>query len=370
MREVRSYHLKLKDEARELHGFNNDRSMQGPEGCVSSIFSSCLEMLFNCLESILRDFPQVADSFSPVVLSTKPNESFFSAVREKQLTPGCLNFCFIFPRLVTEHVKRCSGNKYFIYYTGNKDNLYEKLRSHSYKNILVPHIPKTPEVKISAEERRLIYDYKTRFLQGVRQNSVRNQNTKHRPGTMPYEAYSTAPPQSIPVDFSSFLLNPTPPEPEPHPPITVMYTKSTLLSVRCDQMSDVSIAQPIEDVKLGETSFNAKSYTNELDNPLSLVMVGIQSVKSEDVIREVQINSLQLLSEKEYSELFISDTVDHLSQTEQEEIDAEVMNVINQSLSSSEPTDSTSDSTRRSSRRTRNLPTRMRDDDFIFYYTD
>ena len=248
--------------------------------------------------------------------------------------------------------------------------LYEKLRSHSYKNILVPNIPKTPEVKISAEERRLIYDYKTRFLQGVRQNSVRNQNTKHRPGTMPYEAYSTAPPQSIPVDFSSFLLNPTPPEPEPHPPITVMYTKSTLLSVRCDQMSDVSIAQPIEDVKLGETSFNAKLYTNELDNPLSLVMVGIQSVKSEDVIREVQINSLQLLSEKEYSELFISDTVDHLSQTEQEEIDAEVMNVINQSLSSSEPTDSTSDSTRRSSRRTRNLPTRMRDDDFIFYYTD
>ena len=121
-------------------------------------------------------------------------------------------------------------------------------------------------------------------------------------------------------------------------------------------MSDVSIAQPIEDVKLGETSFNAKLYTNELDNPLSLVMVGIQSVKSEDVIREVQINSLQLLSEKEYSELFISDTVDHLSQTEQEEIDAEVMNVINQSLSSSEPTDSTSDSTRRSSRRTRNLP--------------
>ena len=94
-------------------------------------------------------------------------------------------------------------------------------------------------MKISAEERRIIHDYKTRFLQGVRQNSVRNQNTKHRPGTMPYEAYSTAPPQSIPVDFSSFLLNRTPPEPEPHPPITVIYTNSRLLSVRCDQMSDV-----------------------------------------------------------------------------------------------------------------------------------
>ena len=137
------------------------------------------------------------------------------------------------------------------------------------------------------------------------------------PGTMPYEAYCTAPPQSIPVDFSSFLLNPTPPEPEPepepHPLITVMYTNSTLLSVRCDQMSDVSIAQPLEDGTLGETSFNAKLCTNELDNRLSLVMLGNQSVKLEDVIREVQINSLQLLSEKEYSELFISDTVDHLS---------------------------------------------------------
>ena len=81
----------------------------------------------------------------------------------------------------------------------------------------------------------------------------------------------TLQPLLSPSQWIFFLLNPTPPEPEPHPPITVMYTKSTLLSVRCDQMmSDVSIAQPIEDVKLGETSFNAKLYTNELDIPLSL----------------------------------------------------------------------------------------------------
>ena len=39
-----------------------------------------------------------------------------------------------------------------------------------------------------------------------------------------------------------------------------------------------------------------------------VVSVGIQSVKVEDDFREVQINSLQLLSEKEYSELVISDS--------------------------------------------------------------
>ena len=44
------------------------------------------------------------------------------------------------------------------------------------------------------------------------------------------------------------------------------------------------------------------------DNPLSLVSRGIQSVKVDDDFREVQINSLQLLSEKEYSELVISDS--------------------------------------------------------------
>ena len=112
------------------------------------------------------------------------------------------------------------------------------MRFVSYKNIAVPNIPKTQEVKISPEERRLLYDYKARFLQGVRQNSVRNQNTKHRPGTMPYEAYIKAPPQSTPVDFSSFLTNPNPPEPEPTPPTPIItYQLYSVSSVNRCRMS-------------------------------------------------------------------------------------------------------------------------------------
>ena len=57
-------------------------------------------------------------------------------------------------------------------------------------------------------------------------------------------------------------------------------------------MSDITIAQPIEYLNLAETSFNAKIYTNEFDNPLSLVSRGIQYVKVEDDFREVQTNNL------------------------------------------------------------------------------
>ena len=73
--------------------------------------------------------------------------------------------------MVGEHVKRCSGYYNILYYTGN-GNQYEEMRMNTFVDIAVPKIAREAEVKISDDDLKLLRDYKARYLQGVRQNSV------------------------------------------------------------------------------------------------------------------------------------------------------------------------------------------------------
>ena len=352
------FHTKTKSDARILNGFQPNRNMQGPESCVSTVFSSCVDMMVESISSLLSDFPDIASDISPEMLSTKPNESFFSSSREKVVTPDPLEMAFIYPKIVTQHVKRCSENQYFIYYTGN-DNLYEKMRMNTFVDISIPRIQREKGVNITDNDMKLLRDYKARYLQGVRQNSVRNQNTKHRPGTLSYYAYNSAPPEPTPIDLSSLLShdNTSIPEESTNESDKLYSPTSTLLIV--SDLSEVVLAKPLADVHDGE-DFSADIYINNHDHPLELTKYGTISIRTEDIIREVNITCLQELSDSEYSNLIQVSCEDHLTQSEHDELEADVLQAIN----SDEPGQSTS--TR--CQRRRNVPARMRDDNFFYLY--
>ena len=63
-------------------------------------------MIVESISSLLSDFPDISSAISPKMLSTKPNESFFSSAREQVLNPSPLEMACIFPKIVGEHVKR------------------------------------------------------------------------------------------------------------------------------------------------------------------------------------------------------------------------------------------------------------------------
>ena len=157
MKEVQRFHIKTKSDARILNGFEPNRNMQGPESCVSTVFSSCLDMIVESISSLLSDFPDISSAISPEILSTKPNESFFFSTRERVLTPDSLEMACIFPKIVCEHVKRCAGNYNILYYTGN-ENQYEEMRMNTFVDIAVPKLAREAEVKITDNDLVLMRD--------------------------------------------------------------------------------------------------------------------------------------------------------------------------------------------------------------------
>ena len=85
---------------------------------------------------------------------------------------------------------------------------------------------------------------------------------------------------------------------------TVMYKAGTLVLLRAaDLMSDVVIGEFMEDVYEGENEASVKIHHNDLDNPLVLITSIIKSIKLGDVLREVALVSLDILSENEYIDL-------------------------------------------------------------------
>ena len=85
---------------------------------------------------------------------------------------------------------------------------------------------------------------------------------------------------------------------------TVIYKAGTLVLLRAaDLMSDVVIGEFMEDVYEGENEASVKIHHNDLDNPLVLITSIIKSIKLGDVLREVALVSLDILSENEYIDL-------------------------------------------------------------------
>ena len=69
----------------EFYSINTQ--LQGPQRCVSSVFSDNVQTLLYTLQSLLKDYPNLKDKINTQAISTKPNESLHSLCRGRTLTP-------------------------------------------------------------------------------------------------------------------------------------------------------------------------------------------------------------------------------------------------------------------------------------------
>ena len=124
-----------------------------------------------------------------------------------ELTPDAFEFGRIFPKLVREHVLKWSVAPEFLYVTNqHKTRHYEQ--ATGYYAIEVPSLTKIPKATpLPAEDLILLTDYKAKYLQGVRQNSIRNTNTKSKAGTLPLYAYQPEAPEASPFNFNDMINN-------------------------------------------------------------------------------------------------------------------------------------------------------------------
>ena len=83
MKEVDTFFKKCKQDVKEFYSINT----QGPQGCVSSVFSDNVQTLLYTLQSLLKDYPNLKDKINTQAISTKPNESLHSLFRGRTLTP-------------------------------------------------------------------------------------------------------------------------------------------------------------------------------------------------------------------------------------------------------------------------------------------
>ena len=195
MKSVCAFDKKCKTDIKEE--FKLNINLQGPQGCVSSVYSSNVSKHVSILEALRDDYPDQKAEIRTSAIGTKPNESTFSLIRGRQLTPDAFEFGRIFPKLVREHVLKCSADPEFLYVTNQKKSHYEQ--STGFYRLEVPSIPKIHKADpLSHENLLILRDYKANYLQGVRQNTIRNQNTKSKAGTFPLYAYLTQPPEASP----------------------------------------------------------------------------------------------------------------------------------------------------------------------------
>ncbi len=102
MEEVDTFFKKCKEYIKESYHINTQ--LQGPQGCVSAVFSGNVDNLLHTLKSLLKDYPSLKDKISTRAISTKQNESLHALIRWRTLTPDAYEFGEILPKLAREHV--------------------------------------------------------------------------------------------------------------------------------------------------------------------------------------------------------------------------------------------------------------------------
>ena len=136
LKEVDTFFKNYKEDVKDFYSINTQ--LQGPQGCVSSVFSDNIQTLLHTLQSLLpllKDFPHLKDKISTQAISTKPNEYLFFLFRGRTLTPDAYEFGEILPKLVREHVLQCSKFKPFLYITNPKT--YNE-RQECFINVEIP----------------------------------------------------------------------------------------------------------------------------------------------------------------------------------------------------------------------------------------
>ena len=107
--------------------FNLHTQLQGPQGCVSSVYSSNVAKHVKILQALRDTYPEIKSEIKTSAIGTKPNESTFSLVRGEQLTPDAFEFGRIYPKLVRETVLQSSVDPEFLYVTRqHKPKHYEQ----------------------------------------------------------------------------------------------------------------------------------------------------------------------------------------------------------------------------------------------------
>ena len=162
---------------------------QGPQGCVSTVFTDNLSTAIFVLETLISEYPESVKKMRTKSISTKVIECIFALTRQHNVTPDPFEFGQIFTKLVKQHVLRCSGNSDFLYILNPRNKSYYE-DNNCFLHIEVPPLPPRNYVQITPAQLELLRDFKAiKYLQGVRQNAIRNSNTKHRAGTLPEYAY-------------------------------------------------------------------------------------------------------------------------------------------------------------------------------------
>ena len=350
MESVQKFDDKCKQDIREE--FNLHTQLQGPQGCVSSVYSSNVAKHVKILQALRDTYPEIKSEIKTSAIGTKPNESTFSLVRGEQLTPDAFEFGRIYPKLVRETVLQSSVDPEFLYVTRqHKPKHYEQ--ATGFHNIDVPSLPRIPKAApLPAADLLILRDYKAKYLQGVRQNSIRNTNTKRKAGTLPLYAYQSENPEASPLNFNDMLTNDFL---ESSSQNAVIYKSGSIFLINSPGVTaDVVLGELLKNVCQGETYATVRIHHNDIDNPLVLISSSRKDVMLSDIIKVIVLDSLDTLSETEY--LRILDKEDSISAvpTDNENNEAaEESEVI--SLAAFLGTDTTS-------KRVRRVPRRLVDD--------
>ena len=118
------------------------------------------------------------------------------------VTPDMLEFAVSFPSVVQELLKKAT-TLLFHYFT-SQDSHYEQAAGFIPFNEL-PQIPKIPTVEITENDRQLLSQYRKTYLIGVKQLSIRQQNTKSKAGNLPLYACVSVPVESNPLQLKEKL---------------------------------------------------------------------------------------------------------------------------------------------------------------------
>ena len=161
----------------------------------------------------------------------------------------------------------------------------------------------------------VLRDYKALHLQleGVRQNAIRNSNTKHRAGTLPKYAYIKPDPPVQSVDFQNRLgfdeQHPLPtqtqaPEASEIPENdNILYMEGSLLLMATDSSTEIKMAKCKSPISVHQENAPATIYTNSDLDPYNMILDGEDVIKCSEIVRELIIVEMPTLSELEYNSI-------------------------------------------------------------------
>ena len=127
-------------------------------------------------------------------------------MRDRVVTPDTLAFFMAFPKVVTELLKKPTTIP-FQYYTS--PSTYYEVGKGFLPFVEFPTMPRLTEVNISKADEQLLGDFRKMYVYGVRQLSIRQQNTKSKAGTLPLAAYASRPKKAVKLAFDKMMTGET-----------------------------------------------------------------------------------------------------------------------------------------------------------------